>query len=193
MARPAGAGEVGGAGAGHEAHLRQRGRAQVAVGQQADADGDVHAVFGQVDDLVDEVQVDLDVRVAAQEAGQRADDVAAAEHRGRRHRQQPAGVAVPGQQRFLGAGQFTEDVAGARQELLAGVGQHQSPRAAVEEPRTQLGLQRVDLARHGRHGHVLPTGDLREAAVRGDGEKGVQGFDHEKWLCEFRKRRLRSA
>lgn len=151
---------------------------QVAVGQQPDADGDVHALLRQVDDLVEEVQVDFDIGIALEETGHGADDMAAAEDRGRRDAEQAARFGIALVEGRLGTGEFAEDEASPRQELLARVGQGQSAWAAVEQPGAEFRLQGIDLSRDRGDGDILASGHFGKAAGSGNRDEGLEGLDH---------------
>ena len=70
LGRGAGAGEVGRRGGADEAGGGEAPRDQAAVGQPADADGQVEALLEQVDDPVVEAELDLDRRVGGEELRQ---------------------------------------------------------------------------------------------------------------------------
>ena len=87
--RDAVGGEVVGAAAHHAPDLANLRRDERAVGQSADADGQVDVLVDNVDRVVGERQVNIDLREAREEFVHDWYDMEASEDDRRRHRQRP--------------------------------------------------------------------------------------------------------
>ena len=98
--RDAVGGEVVGAAAHHAPDLANLRRDERAVGQSADADGQVDVLVNNVDRVVGERQVNIDLREAREEFVHDWYDMEASEDDRRRHRQRPAGRCTPGGLQF---------------------------------------------------------------------------------------------
>jgi hypothetical protein len=128
---------------------------------------------GQPDSAVlDEVHVDpgMTAPIAWKEAGEQSF------HRlGRGPDPEHAGLAA-----LEGPGPLPERVgsrqqlAGTAQEILALGSELNAPTDTVEQPNTELDLERPDLSRQGRLTQVQPGAGPREAAGVDDGHEGAQ-------------------
>ncbi len=67
-----------------------------------------------------------------------------------------------------------EQLAGADQQRMAGVGQRHGAPRALEQPHAQLGLQRADLLAQWRLRDVQALGRAREVQLLGDGDEIAQ-------------------
>ena len=82
----------------------------------------------------------------------------------------------------LGLGHPLEDVAGARQQLLAGVGEADGPGRALEQDGADLVLEAPDHLREGRGRHAQPQRGAAEVQLLRDGDErpqlGHRGLAH---------------
>ena len=83
-------------------------------------------------------------------------------------------AAATGDLGFLEIGQ---ELHAALVERLAGFGERQPARRAVEEPRVEMRLELGDVARHRRHRHAEALGRAREAAGLDDVGEGGHGVE----------------
>lgn len=70
--------------------------------------------------------------------------------------------------------QLGQNALRARQQRLAGFGQHHLPAQAVEQPRRQLRLQQRDAFAHCRLGQMQGLTSRREAAACGDRHECIE-------------------
>ena len=124
---------------------------------------------------LDEVQADLVMRAVELRHRQRD------QRRVRgRERADPQPAAVEARERLelvLGGGEPVEDHVGVLDQQLAGRGQPDAARAALDQPGPGLGLERRDLARDGGLGERERVSGGRERAVGGDLAQDAQAAD----------------
>ena len=96
-------------------------------------------------------------------------------HRVQRADRQPAALHA-GQRLQLGLRgvELGEDVARPGDEQLAGAGERDLARRALDEREPDLGLQALDLLRERRLGDVLARRGAREVALVGEGDEIAQ-------------------
>ncbi len=137
----AAAGEVGGSGADDPADLADLAGDQVAVGQAADADGDVHVSFDEVDHLVGEDEADGDFGVGGEEGVDDGRHVEFAEHDGGGDEELAAGGAVFAAGGAFGVGEVFDEAAGGGDEGFAGFGEDELAGGADEELGAEMGFE----------------------------------------------------
>ena len=121
---------------------------------QADEDAGVEALFDQVDVVVGQRHVEHHAGRRLREARQQPGQLRLAE----------GGMAVDAQRAArllrarrgggLGVVDVEQDLAHPLQVVLAGFGQRQAARGAVQEARAEMGFQVGDIARHDRRRHA---------------------------------------
>jgi hypothetical protein len=167
--------QVGGTGGQQQAAAGQAPRDQRGVGQLArEAQRDVEAVLDQVHDAVVAHQVHLQSGILRDEARQPGGQFQRAE----RHRRIDAQAA--GRARLVladcavGFVQCVEDLPAGFVVLLAGGGEGEAARVAVEELGAEHGFQLFDLARHRRVRDAERFGGRRETAQLNDAAQCAQ-------------------
>ena len=168
---------------------------QAAVGLLAHPDHHVHALDHRVHHPLGQLQFHAQLRMAQAQARQHGHHVAPRESRQAAHAQLALNALF--QRNDLGTGlrHVVQDLHGALVEHFAGLGQRQGAGGAQEQRHLQFGLQRPDLARHGRGHHAAAARHLGEALRARDVDEDRQVFGEFDGfhLCIWRKRLWRVA
>jgi hypothetical protein len=137
---------------------------QAGIAQRAAADRQVEALADQVAQLVVQHQVGAQLRVQAQEAGQRRRDHHGAVVGRRGEAQRAARQLAPGADALDRCLRLGQDAHAVLVEGRAGLGQRHPPRAAHQQRRAQLALQPRQVLAHHRLGQAQLRGRRGERA-----------------------------
>ena len=157
--------EIGGACARHPADGAQPGRDQAAVGQVADAQGDVDLVVEEVGHAVGQHQLDGHFGERREEGGDDRQDVQPAEHDRGGDDKVALGLGVLAGRGALGLVQLLQDRLGRRDVGPAGGRQLQALGRADQEIRLQVAFELGHLAAHGGERLAEFAAGLGEAAA----------------------------
>lgn len=152
-----------------EAPVRQHAaRGQPFIGQRAEADGEVVAVFHEVDRAVRHVKLHLDLRMTLAERRHNGRDGRTAEPEARVHAQQTARRGAVARDRVFHVADRRQDARRMREIGLALARQRQPPRRAVDEAHAQPCLHLRQALRGGRRREVERAGGRGQRAVARD-------------------------
>ena len=165
LARRAVRGEVRGRSAGHPVDVRDRPRDERRIVRER------HRAHRAVDAFLDEIhravgdhELELELRMAREEAGQRGKELLVDERVRDARAQPPARRAMRAGERVLGLGEVVEHAHAAFVERAPLVGEREPPRRAVEEPHAEPLLELRHRGGRGRPRDVETLGGAREGA-----------------------------
>ena len=169
-------GEIGWCRAQHARIARQPARDQAAVAQAPDAQRQIGAARDDVDQAVGQFEVDAQVRMGVQQAGNdRRHDLAA--ERGRRGHAQQARHAGRGRPEAGAPGRFALDQRlGERQEGLAFRRQRHRPGRALHQAHPEVAFEGGEPARRDHRGDAEPPRGGRQIAGAGGGDQDGDGL-----------------
>ncbi|MNQ86900.1 hypothetical protein D3C85_1021060 [compost metagenome] len=124
---------------------------------------------------VEKLDVQRHLRVRAGEGAQQGRQTVQADVVAGGQGQAAADLAAEIVQGAAGIVQHIEDLVGAWQQGAAGLGQAHLAAQTVEQAYIELLFQAGDALAHGRLGQVQAFGGIGEAALLGDGDKGIEG------------------
>ena len=164
--------EVVGRGAQDHVEVAQPARDPVRIGEPADADRDVDARVDQVDHRVVHQQAQAQLRRLGQQRRQRGREVVGEADR-RRHAQLAGGRVARLLQRLRRRARRLQHALAVRVVALAGLGQRELARRAVQQRHAAVLLQRADRLADGRRAHAQAArGGAHRAGVDHLGEHG---------------------
>ena len=136
--------EIGRGGDEVAADIAQPPRPQGGIRQRRDAQGGIESGADEVDQLIAQMQIDRNVRVFGKKLRQERRHFPETE--GHRHGEahEPARARRLGMGLAFGGLAFGKDARGAIKQELAGVGERQPARGAIEQPRAEPLLQPGD-------------------------------------------------
>ena len=158
-------------------HLADLAGDQAGIGEVTDPDGEVDAVFHQVDHAVRQPQFAGDLGIAHQIGRHHRADVQASETDRGRDRQPPARPRAFALDRAFGFLDIGEDAPDPLEIARADIGQRHRPRGPLQQPRAETVLQRRDQPRHARRRQPQLARRRRKTPEVGDGDKGLHGVD----------------
>ena len=169
--------QVFGACADHRTRLTDPGRQQRAVGQMADAHGEVEMLLDQTQWPVRKQQLHVHIGVCLQESRRDGHDVQPTENDGRGDHQLAMRCVIFAGCATIGLGDLLENVPASLQIGLTDFGQRQLACRTHQQLRIEMRFQLGNLAADGRQRHVQLTAGAGEAARPGDCDEHCHGFE----------------
>ncbi len=168
-------GDIGGRRADDALHVADAARDERRVRERAEADRQVGARLGGVDGALAHHQVEVDLRIARQKAGQRGNEGVGAERDPDDDPQAPARLSAVAHRLVVGLLDGFDDSCGALEIGLAFGRRPQPAGGAVKQLDPEARLQLRDHLRQRRRGDAEVAGRAREASPVDGAEQDVHG------------------
>src|SRR6266702_1522834 len=152
-------------------------RDESGVGEMADPDREIDAVFDQIDRAVRQPQFARNLAIACQIRRHHRTDMEPSESDRRRDHQPSARPRSLRLRRAFGFLDIGENPSDTLQVARADVGQRHLPRGPLQQPRAETILQRRNQPRHARRRQPEFTGRRRKTLEVGHRDKGLHGVD----------------
>ncbi len=167
--------EIGRRAAQHVRHRHQLARDQARVLQLVRASyRDIEALLDQIDAAIVQPQVKRQLRIATEELRNRIGQLRQRQRHRRADTQRAGRLALHRTERAVGLVQVVKDLCNLRVVLLAGLGQTQPARGAVEQPRRQMRFQLADILADRGGGQAKPPRRRGKAVALDDFPKYAQ-------------------
>lgn len=166
-----------GAGAEDVAGVAEGAGDEGAVGEVADAQGEVEAFFEQVGDAVEEGEFGAHVRVLFEPLVEQGGEVQVAEHHRGGDGEGAGGFGAVAVEAGFGGVDVGQNLAAVLQIVAAFVGEGEAAGAAVEQAHAEVLFEAGEGADDGGGGAVQFVAGGGEAALVDDGDEGAHGFE----------------